>query len=230
MDSPAPRSGSWPGRNSGHNFCTRHGGLGAQVGSESRFGPISPINTGRPEVSLHGCSSCRVPETFSGDPRLSDSHQPSQTGSLKPQRSDRLPLAASNGAGMIVLSTSGRMLHMNGQARTFMALFGDAYELWPHLAPDSLPSILTEFCREAFAQLQNRIEGKDWAQLEVRRVCHMVTPPLLIRGFCVPHSGRQEPRMILTLQPAPLDASTPQKPTHAPGIPDAPAERRRANS
>lgn len=172
---------------------------------------------------------------------MSELGQPSQTGSLQPHRLNRrsidahdtttgTSLVAYYEAGVIVLSSSGRMLHMNGQARTLMALFGEAHELWPHLAPESLPSILTEFCREVFAQLYSRIEGKDWAQLEVRRVCYMVTPPLLLRGFGVPHLSQQEPRMILTLQPAPLAAAALLQPSHAACIPDSTVERRRANS
>lgn len=283
MDSPAPRSDSWPERNSGSPFngvdlaaavpfvssakpteapaahfstaSQRRGSLHRRVDTISVRGmtvlghdrPQKPIlldishNLGRPGVPLRRCNSCGIPKTFFGDARVSESGQRSQTGSLQPHRSDRrsidahdtttgTSLVACYEAGVIVLSSSGRMLHMNRQARTLMALFSEAHELWPHLAPESIPSILTEFCREVFAQLHGRIEGKDWAQLEVRRVCHMVKPPLLLRGFGVPHSSHQEPRMILTLQPAPLDASAPLQPNHAAGISDSTVERRRANS
>lgn len=172
---------------------------------------------------------------------MSHSGRLSHTGPFQPRRpdlllidthgtADRPVLAASYETGVIVLSFSGHMLHMNGQARTFMALFGEAHELWPDLDPESLPSILTEFCRDVFAQLHGRIEGKDWAQCEVRRICHMVTPPLLLRGFSVPHSSHQEPRMILTLQPAPLDSSAPLQTVHSAPIPDSTPRRRRANS
>lgn len=115
------------------------------------------------------------------------------------------PLLPSSASGMIVFSSSARILHMNGPARTLMALFGKSYEFWPQMAPESMPSILTEFCRDVLAQLQYRIEAQDWAQFEMRRICHMVTPSLLLTGFGMPNSTGRELRVILTL--APLFAS-----------------------
>ena len=113
------------------------------------------------------------------------------------------PLLSSPNSGMIVLSSSARILHMNGSARALMALFGMPHELWPQMAPESMPSILTEFCHDVLAQLQRRIEAQDWAQFEMRRICHMVTPSLLLTGFGVPNSTDLEIRVILTLNPLP---------------------------
>lgn len=104
---------------------------------------------------------------------------------------------------MIVLSSSARILHMNGPAQALMALFGKSHELWPLMAPESMPSILTEFCHNVLEQLQRRIEGQDWAQFEMRRICHMVTPSLLLTGFGVPSSINDELRVILTLNALP---------------------------
>ena len=84
-----------------------------------------------------------------------------------------------------------------------MALFGKSHELWPQMAPESMPSILTEFCYDVLAQLQRRFEAQDWAQFEMRRICHMVTPSLLLTGFGVPNSTNREIRIILTLNPLP---------------------------
>ena len=116
------------------------------------------------------------------------------------------PLLSSPDSGMIVFSSSARILHMNGPARALMALFGTSHELWPQMAPESLPFILTEFCYDVLAQLQHRIEAQDWAQFEMRRICHMVTPSVLLTGFGVPTSINNEIRVILTLTPL---ASTP---------------------
>lgn len=110
-------------------------------------------------------------------------------------------LLSSPDSGMIVFSSSARILHMNGPARALMPLFGDSHELWPQMAPESMPSFLTEFCRDVLAQLHRRVETEDWAQFEMRRICHMVTPSLLLRGFGVPHSASHELRIILTLDP-----------------------------
>ncbi len=111
------------------------------------------------------------------------------------------PLPSSPDSGMMVFSSSARILHMNGPARALMALFGDSHELWPQMAPESMPSFLTEFCRDVLAQLHRRVETGDWAQFEMRRICHMVTPSLLLRGFGVPYSAGHELRIILTLDP-----------------------------
>jgi hypothetical protein len=111
------------------------------------------------------------------------------------------PLLFSPDSGIIVFSSSARILHMNGPARALMALFGKSHEFWPQMATESLPSILTEFCFDVLAQLRRRIEAHDWAQFEMRRICHMVTPSLLLTGFGVPDSTNHELRVILTLNP-----------------------------
>ena len=111
------------------------------------------------------------------------------------------PLLPSPESGMIVFSSSARILHMNAQARALMALFGASHERWPQMAPESMPSILTECCLDVLAQLRRQIEAQDWTQFEMRRICHMVTPPLLLTGFGVPSSSNREIRVILTLTP-----------------------------
>ena len=112
-------------------------------------------------------------------------------------------LLSSPDSGMIVFSSSGRILHINGPARALMALFGKSHELWAQMAPESMPSILTEFCYDVLAQLQRRIETQDWTQSEMRRICYMVTPSLLLTGFGVPNSTNGKIRIILTLTPCP---------------------------
>ena len=111
------------------------------------------------------------------------------------------PLLSSSDSGMIVLSSSARILHMNGPARALMALFGTSHEHWPQMAPESTPSIITEFCLDVLAQLRRRIEAQDWTQFEMRRICHMVTPSLLLTGFGVPSASNSEIRVVLTLTP-----------------------------
>jgi hypothetical protein len=103
-------------------------------------------------------------------------------------------------AGMIVLSSSMHILHMNGQARSLMASFGAVYELWPHPSPESMPAIITEFCDNVLSELRRRADNQQWTALDMRRVCHMVTPSLLLRGFGMPDADGQDPRMILILQ------------------------------
>jgi len=104
-------------------------------------------------------------------------------------------------AGMMVISSSMHILHMNGPARALMAHFGAAYERWPHLSPESMPSILTEFCDNVLSELRRHADSQEWTALDIRRVCHMVTPALLLRGFGMPETDGRDPRMILILQP-----------------------------
>ena len=145
----------------------------------------------------------RVPR--SSPQNQANSPQNDVTGSEEtvPQRTGAIPqpLLTSPDSGMIVFSSSARILHMNGPARALMALFGKSHEFWPQMAPESMPSILTEFCYDVLAQLRRRTEAQDWAQFEMRRICHMVTPSLLLTGFGVPNSTDHELRIILTLTP-----------------------------
>jgi|GEM_PF-1107140 len=117
-------------------------------------------------------------------------------------------------SGLIVFSSSARILHMNGSARALMALFGTSHEFWPQMAPESMPSILTEFCGDVLVQLRHRVEAEDWAQFELRRICHMVTPALLLTGFGVPNATNREIRVILTLTPLSSMPRTAQNSRH----------------
>ena len=152
----------------------------------------------------------RVPQSSS------QSHDDSpQNGASGPEETALHGASASQSAlpdsGMIVFSSSARMLHMNGPARKLIALFGEYHGL----ASEPIPPILTEFCHDVLAQLQPRVETQSWEEFEMRRTCHMVTPPLLLRGFGVMNSTNQEFRVILTLaplRPAPLAANSPAPP------------------
>ena len=117
------------------------------------------------------------------------------------QKAPLLGSGPSSEAGLVVLSSSIRILHINGRARALMALFGEAHGQWPHLSPESMPAILTEFCGDVFTEFQRQAGSHKWAEFEMRRICHMVTPSLLLRGFGMPSKDGREPRMILTLQP-----------------------------
>ena len=144
-----------------------------------------------------------MPRSFPQNQAHSPQHDVSETAETAPHGTGVMqqPLLSSPDSGMILFSSSARILHMNGPARALMALFGESHELWPQMAPESMPSFLTEFCRDVLAQLQRQIETEDWAQFEMRRICHMATPSLLLRGFGVPNSTNHELRIILTLDP-----------------------------
>jgi len=102
-------------------------------------------------------------------------------------------------SGLIVFSSATHILYMNGQARSLMPLFGESRDFRTLPAHESMPAILTEFCRDVLEQFRAQSGAHDWAHFEIRRVCHMVSPPLLIRGFGVPDSVSPHPRVVLTL-------------------------------
>ncbi|HJT20303.1 MAG TPA: hypothetical protein VJ746_07520 [Nitrospira sp.] len=106
----------------------------------------------------------------------------------------------SSESGVIVLSASPRILHINNRARMLLKMFGESREFWTHLGPESLPSILTEFCRDLLLELKRRRDHGESVQFELRRICHMVSPPLLFRGFAVSPAADREPQVVLTLQ------------------------------
>ena len=123
-------------------------------------------------------------------------------------------LLPSPDSGMIVFSSSVRILHMNGAARAMKALFGTSHELWPQIAPESIPSVLTEFCADVLVQLRYRVKAQDWTHFEMRRICHMVTPALLLTGFGVPTATNREIRIILTLTPLSSRSCTAENSPH----------------
>ncbi len=110
--------------------------------------------------------------------------------------SDRSPEVAVDrhtGPGVIVLSASMRVLHMNRQA----------VELAKHMTLSSglLPTVVTELCAEIMKDLQVRIEQQNWEQFEVTRVAGNPSWPVLLRGFGLPEQtgGIQRSRMVVTL-------------------------------
>ena len=168
----------------------------------------------------------RVPRSSQQNQFNSPRNDVSESKEIATRGTDGMPqpLLSSPDSGMIVFSSSARILHMNEQARALMALFGASHERWPQMAPESMPSSLTEFCCDVLTQLRHRIEAQDWTQFEMRRICHMVTPSLLLTGFGVPTSTNREIRVILTLTPLPATpfSAANSQPLHLPSDTHAP--------
>ena len=107
------------------------------------------------------------------------------------------------GAGIVVLSASMQLLHMNRQAAELskqinMAENGGAP---PKAAQGVLPSALTELCADIIKALHVRTEAKDWEQFEVKRVAGNPNQPILLRGFGLPdRGGIQQARLVVTLE------------------------------
>lgn len=117
-----------------------------------------------------------------------------QTDSLADQRA---------GSGIVVLSASMQLLHMNRQASE-LAKKINALEYGGQAAKSAhgvLPTALTELCSEIIKALHIRTEAKDWEQFELKRVAGDPNQPILLRGFGLPdRSGVQNARLVVTME------------------------------
>jgi DNA-binding CsgD family transcriptional regulator len=107
------------------------------------------------------------------------------------------------GAGIVVLSTSMQLLHMNRQAAELSKLINmtDNGGTPPRAAQGVLPAMLTELCLEIIKALQVRTEAKDWEQFEVKRIAGNSKQPVLLRGFGLPDKGGiQHARLVVTME------------------------------
>lgn len=107
------------------------------------------------------------------------------------------------GAGIVVLSSSMQLLHMNRQAAELSKLINMAENggAPAKSAQGVLPSALTELCTEVMKALQVRTEAKDWEQFEVKRIAGNPNQPVLLRGFGLPdRGGIQYARLVVTLE------------------------------
>jgi DNA-binding CsgD family transcriptional regulator len=107
------------------------------------------------------------------------------------------------GAGIVVLSSSMQLLHINRQATELSKLInmtekGGAQAKTAH---GVLPSALTELCSDLIQALQVRTEAKDWEQFEVKRTAGNPNQPVLLRGFGLPdRGGLEHARLVVTLE------------------------------
>ena len=107
------------------------------------------------------------------------------------------------GAGIVVLSSSMQLLHMNRQAAELSKLINMAENGGApgKSAQGVLPAALTELCTEVLKALQVRTEAKDWEQFEVKRIAGNPNQPVLLRGFGLPdRGGIQYARLVVTLE------------------------------
>lgn len=107
------------------------------------------------------------------------------------------------GSGIVVLSVSMQLLHMNRQASDLSRQINLAES--GGQAPKSihgvLPKALTELCSEIVKALQVRTEAKDWEQFEVKRLAGDPAQPILLRGFGLPDKGGfQHARLVITME------------------------------
>lgn len=107
------------------------------------------------------------------------------------------------GSGIVVLTASMQLLHMNRQASELAKKINSAEQTGnaARSAHGVLPTALTELCGEIIKALHVRTEAKDWEQFEVKRVTGDPNQPVLLRGFGLPDRGGVEhARLVVTME------------------------------
>jgi len=121
-------------------------------------------------------------------------HQTDQSDGLADQRA---------GSGIVVLTASMQLLHMNRQASELAQKINAAEHVGnaAKSAHGVLPAVLTELCGEIIKALHVRTEAKDWEQFEIKRVSGDPNQPVLLRGFGLPDRGGVEhARLVVTME------------------------------
>lgn len=108
-------------------------------------------------------------------------------------------------SGLIVLSMSRRVLHLNDRARTWLRALSDDDRLDDRGFASPLPEALVDLFHAVLAEMEKRIAGEDWRHFEMRTVCASAEGLLLARGFGMPDATRrQQSRIVILLQHDPL--------------------------
>lgn len=107
------------------------------------------------------------------------------------------------GPGIVVLSTTMQLLHMNRQAADLSRKINQAENgnQDGKSASGVLPTALTELCGEIVKALHVRTEAKDWEQFEVKSLAGDPEHPILLRGFGLPdQDGIEQSRIVVTME------------------------------
>ncbi len=105
--------------------------------------------------------------------------------------------------GLMVLSMSRQVLHLNGSAQTFLRALDRTPLRSGNGASASVdfPDTLNDFFQTVLAQLEKRIAAEDWSHFEFRKLLPSRDGVVLVRGFGIPDAmRRQQSRIILMLQ------------------------------
>ena len=107
------------------------------------------------------------------------------------------------GPGIVVLSTSMQLLHMNRQAVDLSRKINECEKDSKDgkVASGVLPACLTELSGEIVKALHVRTEAKDWEQFEVKALAGDPDHPILLRGFGLPdRGGIEHSRIVVTME------------------------------
>ena len=115
------------------------------------------------------------------------------------------------GPGILLLSVSLQLMHVNPRAWELSRKIMQAQN--GKTATGVLPRVITELCAEVIAELQVRTNGKDWEQVQLRRLVSGSEPPVLLRAFGLPdRGGLQQARILILLEEvSPRKARAPEQ-------------------
>ena len=108
----------------------------------------------------------------------------------------------SRGPGIVVLSPSLEILHMNRQAQVLISDLGShtSEAPQPNQRTDVLPPALVDLSGEILSLFETRHEKNGNGQFVIRHVAAKSGNPVLVRGVGVPNGGGEErPRIVLLL-------------------------------
>jgi hypothetical protein len=116
----------------------------------------------------------------------------------------------SGGPGIVVLSPSMKILHLNRQARFLInglaSTTSEAQQ--PNNRTDILPPVLINLAGEILSVLRSRHEMKAKGQFEIRHSVNENGLPVSIRGVGVPNGhGVEQARILLVLTETSADHS-----------------------
>jgi hypothetical protein len=116
----------------------------------------------------------------------------------------------SGGAGIVVLSPSMKILHVNRHALFLIdglaSTTSEAHQ--PNNRTDILPPVLINLAGEILSVLRSRHEMKEKGQFEIRHSANGSGKPVLIRGVGVPNGqGVEHSRILLVLTETSADHS-----------------------
>ncbi|TLY24067.1 MAG: helix-turn-helix transcriptional regulator [Nitrospirae bacterium] len=122
----------------------------------------------------------------------------------EPSREHREPVADQRAClGIAVLSSALKLLHLNRRAADLFDHINRAESgvQGKDLAQGILPAAVTTLCAEILNLLRVRTHGKDWEQVEEKRLVSNSTPPMILRGFGLPDQrGPEHARIVITVE------------------------------
>jgi DNA-binding CsgD family transcriptional regulator len=101
------------------------------------------------------------------------------------------------GPGVLVLSPTMQLVHMNQQAWELVGRIGRQEN--SNLANGMLPAALVQVCAEIQSIFQKRTDNEDMEQLEVKRLAGNQDRPVLLRAFGLPDYNGNPQALILIL-------------------------------